>query len=464
MGERGFTLVEVLAAIAILLVGTLGVVALADGASDSTSRTRANEAANGLARDMLESVQGISYETLTGDAIGTTLRARDGMADARGDLAGWQVVRRGVTYTVTTTLCVLDDPKDGMGAHDSTYCSDVGAAGTADVNPNDYKRVSITLEWNRGHGDERLTQSTLITNNDRGPAVVSLDTSPAGNAPVTSGNTVRFDATTSSRPDRFEWYLDGAYQGDLSSGVGGSGTSYSFTWQLGGACSSNAVIDGTYVVSGQAFNASQSSPGPRALTVSLNRCAPYPVTAVQGGRNRWGVEIAWADNKEDDVVGYRVARGINGAAPTLLTSGPCGGLIKETSCIEPDPQSNRTLTYTVRAVDRAPGGALRDGAASAAVSVATNNRAPTAPTLYSAGTTATLAWGRSTDPDSGDVVDFYRIYRDGQALADRYDVIDTDSSPILWTDDDSGGVPHTYYVVAVDNRLAESAFSNGITR
>jgi fibronectin type 3 domain-containing protein len=61
-------------------------------------------------------------------------------------------------------------------------------------------------------------------------------------------------------------------------------------------------------------------------------------------------------------------------------------------------------------------------------------------------------------------VDYYRIYRDGQAFANRYDVIDNVGSPILWTDPTTGGTTHTYYVVAVDTHSKESAFSNGTTR
>ena len=42
-GERGFTLVEVMVAIMILLVGVLGVVSMVDGANAVTSKTKARE-------------------------------------------------------------------------------------------------------------------------------------------------------------------------------------------------------------------------------------------------------------------------------------------------------------------------------------------------------------------------------------------------------------------------------------
>ena len=98
------------------------------------------------------------------------------------------------------------------------------------------------------------------------------------------------------------------------------------------------------------------------------------------------------------------------------------------------------------------------------MTVATGNRAPATPSIGSAGTYGTIGWYAVTDPDRGDSVDFYRIYRDGQALSNRYDVIDASGDPLVWTDGNPGGTTHTYYVVAVDTRLAESAFSNAVTR
>jgi len=75
-----------------------------------------------------------------------------------------------------------------------------------------------------------------------------------------------------------------------------------------------------------------------------------------------------------------------------------------------------------------------------------------------------LSWGASAgDPDVGDSVAFYRIYRDGQDFIDRYDRTGT-GSELTYTDTNTNGVQHDYYVVAVDTQLAESTFSNGATR
>lgn len=464
-GEDGFTLVEVMAAIVILLVGVIGVVALADGANGTTAKTKGREAATGITRDVIEGAHAIPYVELTPSTVSATLQAQPGLGDADASAGGWQIKRRNTTFTVTTTLCQIDDPKDGMGAHDATFCSDVGTAGTADASPSDYKRLKIALSWADGGRTGSASQSVLISNTDRGPAVTSLDTAPAGNPVVTSGSSIGFTARTSSEPYRLEWYLDGAYQQDLSGGITGSGTGpFTFSWNIGSACQTGAVMDGSYIVGLQGFNRVNATPGPRSLTVTLNRCIPYTPSTFQAGRNRWGVELRWEANREGDVVGYRVFRGTGSTTPQALASGPCGNVVKEPQCIEPDPSSSTNLTYLIKAIDRDSSGNLREGPTSASVTVNTSNKAPGVPVLSSGGAGATLAWSAVTDQDKDDYVDFYRIYRDGTALSNRYDVIDAKGTSFTWTDPTPGTSSHTYYVTGVDQRLAESNASNGVTR
>ena len=95
--------------------------------------------------------------------------------------------------------------------------------------------------------------------------------------------------------------------------------------------------------------------------------------------------------------------------------------------------------------------------------------APTAVTKTTSGSTATIGW---TAPAGGNVA-FYRIYRDGQLYANRYDTCDVgDVTPgcddgdgtFSYVDEDTGGTAHTYWVTAVygtgsplASTLAESA-------
>ena len=60
--ERGFTLIEILAAMLVLLVGVLGSVALIDRANATTSATKGREGATSLARELVESAHSIDYD------------------------------------------------------------------------------------------------------------------------------------------------------------------------------------------------------------------------------------------------------------------------------------------------------------------------------------------------------------------------------------------------------------------
>jgi fibronectin type 3 domain-containing protein len=82
---------------------------------------------------------------------------------------------------------------------------------------------------------------------------------------------------------------------------------------------------------------------------------------------------------------------------------------------------------------------------------------PIGPVLQAGSETTDLVWAipDPQDPDSGDAIDFFRIYRDGTSISDRYDrVAGTVSS---YTDFKSAGESHSYWVTAVDGQLGESA-------
>src|SRR4029077_10273446 len=83
------------------------------------------------------------------------LQAMNGLADA-SPAAGWQLIRLGTTYTVTVSECSIDDPKDGYGVHDNTFCADSSTTGTADPQPADLKRITADLAWTTGNVSHTL--------------------------------------------------------------------------------------------------------------------------------------------------------------------------------------------------------------------------------------------------------------------------------------------------------------------
>jgi hypothetical protein len=126
------------------------------------------------------------------------------------------------------------------------------------------------------------------------------------------------------------------------------------------------------------------------------------------------------------------------------------------------------VTYYAVALDATPAGATREGQASASDTVLATNSAPNPPATLSASTSGgatVLSWTAPTvaDPDLGDSIDFYRVYRDGTAYEDRYDRTAT-GAQLTWTDTRTNGQTHTYWVAAVDTQLAESPKTGPVTR
>src|SRR3712207_1726278 len=116
--EHGFTIVEVLVAAFILVVGLLGTVAMMDAADVQTTSTKAREGAISLQRELIEVTRSIPYESLVHSAIVDEVSER-GIADANLGGDGWKVNRRGVVYTISVGVCAVDDTRDSTGPHDA---------------------------------------------------------------------------------------------------------------------------------------------------------------------------------------------------------------------------------------------------------------------------------------------------------------------------------------------------------
>ena len=477
-------LIEVMVAIIVLMVGVLGSVTLVDAANKTTSTTRARESATNLARSILEATRSQPYTSLVQSTVASAVQTEPGLADSDAGTAGWQIVRRNITFTVDLTVCSVDDPADGIGNDDSTFCSTGTPTNPPDSKPADYKRAKVTLSWSDRSGPRQMTESTVISGTYRGPSVLTLS-SPGGVFTDSSANPgfINLDLTASAGTDHVNWSLDGNDQGQ----VFGCGTFCVLQWNLGKATGSapcdpagGGALDGTYIVQATAYDSQGLSDNPRAVTVQLNRCPPMPPTGVEGGETKPqpgdtlksafpGVELQWDASPEEDVIGYHVYTSKNSTGPWTPVppnQGPdpsipgCDGLVKQPNCVDQDTSQN--LYYQIRAVDTDPNGAQREGAPSAPLLVNPTNGKPGKPGVAVDNSFPyTLAWNGSKygSPPPGDYTDFYYIYRDNlNGRADRYDSVDNDGSgaQIQWTDPDPNGTDHYYWVVAVDNHLAES--------
>jgi len=494
--QHGFTLIEVLVAIVILLVGVLGVVALADGANAITSKTRAREGGTHTARSIIEVSRSLRYADLSADSLLSALGTRPGLSDTKPGAPGHTITSRNVDYEVTLTVCSLDDPQDGLGTHTGpiAFCADTSSLGAADTatdrNPDDYKRVRVTLNWTTRETGQSITQTSAIINpvGGLGPSITSLTpTNVANSDPISvtdlSTNDVEFHVTTSKSAQGVNWSVGGEPKGTAT----GSRINWDFTWELDNADGTPLYHDCTYVIQADAYDGTDRSGTPRSRTVVVNRRAPVPPEGFGGGRNGTGdyVDLQWVHNPECDIRGYRIYRsevpGLLGTPITCL--GEATDVTEKISCLDEVPSGGLSAVaahYTIKALDLTPAGELREGAASTQITVGPATDRPPAPEnmqlcvgdgtaacVDAAGDPAPIgmivvSWDPSSDPDG---IQFYRVYRDGTSFANRYDdYFPNASNPgFAWFEFDSTNGPHTYRITAVDGSYAESDLSAAVT-
>lgn len=483
--QRGFTLVEISVAISVLLIGMLGAVSMIDTGNAMTSRTKAREGATALARSVLEVARGIPYRELSAEQVLTELEGRPGLEDARVGVAGHQVESRGFVYTVTPAVCTIDDPVDSLGDADGEVdlCANsaVGqGSSAADRNADDYRRVVVNLSWKlTGSPADSLVQTGVVTNpvGGLGPSVTALTPKTPATIEISSAATTSasYDVVTSAVPASITWSIDGARLGEAS----GSGTNWTFSWPLGTA-DVPQFVDCAYVVQAEAFDSKGRSGASKALTVKLNRRVPFPPTHFSGGRNLNGsrVDVQWQPNQECDVNRYRVYRGTSSNSISTEVCAPTKD--QPTECVDENAPGGVTLYYQVVGIDSPSGStAEREGNRSAVLEVppeAANAGPPSTPTGLTVCTggnpgcddidgepapsgVPVLTWNESTDPDG---VAFYRVYRDGNAYADRLDVLfKVAGKPLVFIDATASG-PHSYRVSAVDSLFAESVLTDPV--
>jgi hypothetical protein len=419
---------------------------------------------------VVEAVRGVPYDKVTDPGVIDRLKAVPGLAGTAG--ANYTIRRGKTTFAIAVDVCVMDDPRDGGGPHSigTPVCAGSAPAGMADRNPEDYKMAKVTVTWSRAGGPTRtVTQTGLITNpgSASGPAVRSI--APRGfSAPyvITGAATTSMivDITVSSKPAALNWLLDGTVQQPSPIMNGTSGLLWTFTWNIG--TTETGVLDGDYILSSEAFNEyGVSGPG-RQETVILNRRQPFKPRQVTGGRTIFGtVEVEWTANSERDIAGYEVWR--DGASTPVC---PLAQQKLDTICVDTAPPSDPTVNYWVYAYDTDPSTRqLRRGDRSDLLAVVTANQRPYAPTNLSltsaADGTVRLTWRRPSpeDKDPGDGIEFYRIYRDGKSLSDRYDRWFDNGSTVTWQDTDTADKHHDYWVTAVDKHYAESVLLGPVT-
>jgi Tfp pilus assembly protein PilE len=468
--EAGFTLVEVMIAALVLVVGVLGTLALVDGANRATSETKRREGGTSLARELLERAHAVPYSLLTPTTLEPQLKAQSGLEDELSQTGGWQIRRRGVTYTITTSVCSYDAAPDGVGPHDGSYCGDspgggsgAGAtvldfgASTAGLNvdgslslgggtPEDLKRVVVDVTWGT---NKTVRQTALIANpgGSAGPGISLFAAVGISNPVVTSVSQVVFNLTTLSTPAKVKWYVDGQYMGDATSITP---LTWFFNW------STASLPDGAYEVQAQAFDANGLGGVRRSLTITLDRNTPGAPGSFLAGKNGSITDFEWQPASDGDIVGYRVYRQPLVGSPVQVCA-----LTTSTNCYYSQGALDLPGTFYVVAVDK-----HGEGAHSSSVLVTTTNLRPNPPTSLTASISngnTILHWTAPAIGDLDGTVTGYRIYRDGTSYASRYGETGSGTT-VTFTDTHTDANAHTYYVTSVDNLLYESTLLGPVVK
>lgn len=453
--ERGFTIVEMMVAASVLLIGALGTLAMLDTANRRARSASDRQNATAVARQVVEAAKSVPFRDIAPASMVTTLRQDSAITGVSG--SPWRIERDNTLYTLQVDVCWLDERADGLGSRaPGNFCPGSGTGGTADGNSIDHKRVTVAVSWDTDAGKGSVRQSTLVS--ARGgidaPGVVSVQLTSPTSSPITSqaATTASFAVTTTQDAAAVIWSVDGAQQDTAA----GSHAAWTFTWEL-------PEGDGVYDVSAQAFDSAGIGGEVRSSTVVINRYTPQAPENMTAARNNGVVETTWSASRERDVIGYRVYRQPNGGAAEVVCD-----FTPETTCIDsaPPTRTGQPLEYWVVAIDNDPQGARREGAPSERVDVNAPNSPPNPPSglvlAQDADGNLVLHWTPAAvgDPD-GDTLDSYVIYRDGTAISDRVDtVLPTETSVVLH---DSGGSTHSYWVSVMDERLSESAFVGPVT-
>lgn len=493
--ERGFTLFEVLIAAVVLAIGLLGLFGLLDTSVKATASTRAREGATNLARQIIEDARTIPFAQLSPSSLVSQLQEMKGLENATPG-STWTIVRResgtqkAITYTVSAEECSIDDPKDGYGIHDSTFCKGSGVneqegkEGEAnfDQTPIDFKRVTVNVTWSaQGRPSEcsstracvhqvamissageavglSASELKLLTPPPKVTSVTEPVITPEGAQELGTPEELTFSVSAPKGSTAVRWSLEGVAQSPAPTLK--EGTTWTFKWKIQG------ISDGTYQVSAQAITTTGVLGPPVTISVTLIRSAPAAPKGVKAGFNEVYVagvkkqvaELEWEANSERNVIGYRVYR--PGASPTSLACPESTGTLSAAlSCID-FASPNAEATYSLAALYRNANGEVAEGAKATVKLAWPAPAAPNAPTELEAKKnedgSVTLTWKA---PKEGTAVAFYRIYRGSTNYTSRYDTAAASS----YTDNDAV-TTHEYWVTAVSSSMRESAFTGPVSK
>jgi hypothetical protein len=313
--------------------------------------------------------------------------------------SGWQIERRGFTYSVAVKECAIDDPKDGLAeTHGSTFCEGQPKwkeGDTVDTEPEDLKRITVEVSWTLKKHTSTVAQVSMLTAAGQAIGLIATKlelTGPTGflgtaTEPVITNKETKALTFSVSFPESTSaviWSLEGAKQEELK--PASKATSLTFSWTIDEPTTKTYVSDGTYQVSAQTVNSTGVIGPPISIPVRLIRgipAAPSEImsgfnTIYKGGTATEVAELRWKANTERNVIDYRVY----GPSKELLCPESPETLSTATSCIDFDVPSGKPAerSYTVVALYRDENEKVKEGSPGTLTIKRAESVAPNAPT------------------------------------------------------------------------------------
>ncbi|QEC49382.1 hypothetical protein FSW04_18600 [Baekduia soli] len=419
--QDGFTIIEVMVAALILIVGILGVTTIVNTANGTTTSNKAREQGLALARELAESARSVRYQSLRPSTVVATLQGMPGFANA-GAGPGWTIKRRGITYTVSAGVCSVDDPGDGTGAHAAgEFCTRSAVQATAST-CQALIGVPARINGTGGSPGADAGDCGLDTNVDG--QVDGLVQSSASSCP--SGTSVAA-GTCDSQPDDFKRLVT------------------LVTWDRG-AGSRYVLQQATVPFPGLAAYGAITSIVPDVGTLGANG---YTVTPDASGANAASITFTATSSQSANQVNWLLGGVDQGPTSWSGTSGTfTWSLGNAAPASETAPAAGEVLdgTYLIGARVQDAGGIHGN---ELDVAMALNRRIPFAPTGFSltgAGTgSVTGTWNAPPDRD----IVGYRMYRQNSSGTPQ--VVCSQVSALSCTDTNPPtGVTVSYWVVALD--------------
>lgn len=139
--QQGISLVEILIDIVIFVILALAIVQLSSLGTRTSLDSEHRTVATGIVNERIEQIRALRYEDIGYNEAGLPPGEPDGVL-TRSE----SVMRSRQTYTVDTTVTLVDDPLNGA-------LPDLTEA-TAD-----YKKIQVRLSWLTASGDTRSVQT-----------------------------------------------------------------------------------------------------------------------------------------------------------------------------------------------------------------------------------------------------------------------------------------------------------------